>query len=51
MVQLQPADFNGKEMTLKLHKDGKLGGFDTSSGKIRGYPWAIQVSVVVSIVQ
>ncbi|KAG6471885.1 hypothetical protein ZIOFF_069332 [Zingiber officinale] len=30
---LQPADFNGKEMTLKLHKDGKLGGFDTSTGK------------------
>ncbi|WOL12607.1 hypothetical protein Cni_G21374 [Canna indica] len=31
--QLQPADFSGKELTLKLHRDGKLGGFDSASGK------------------
>ncbi|KAJ8475984.1 hypothetical protein OPV22_019711 [Ensete ventricosum] len=31
--QLQPADFNGKELTLKLNRDGKLGGFESASGK------------------
>ncbi|RRT67497.1 hypothetical protein B296_00039237, partial [Ensete ventricosum] len=30
---LQPADFNGKELTLKLNRDGKLGGFESASGK------------------
>lgn len=31
--QLQPADFHGKELTLKLHRDGQLGSFESSSGK------------------
>ncbi|XP_072995946.1 uncharacterized protein [Typha latifolia] len=31
--QLQPADFHGKELSLKLHGDGQLGSFEFSSGK------------------
>ncbi|CAL9054477.1 unnamed protein product [Musa banksii] len=31
--QLQPADFDGKELTLKLNRDGKLGSFESASGK------------------
>ncbi|XP_020581686.1 mediator-associated protein 2 [Phalaenopsis equestris] len=31
--QLQPSDFHGKELSLKLHRDGKLASFDNSSGK------------------
>lgn len=31
--QLQPDDFEGKEISLKLHRDGKLGSFESSSGK------------------
>lgn len=31
-LQLQPVDFNGKELSLKLHPDGRLGGFESSSG-------------------
>lgn len=30
--QLKPQDFQGKELSLKLHRDGKLGSFE-SSGK------------------
>lgn len=28
-----PVDFDGQELTLKLHRDGKLGTFEGSSGK------------------
>lgn len=31
--QLLPADFHGKELSLKLHRDGKLASFQNSSGK------------------
>ncbi|KAM0936013.1 putative mediator-associated protein 2, plant [Dioscorea sansibarensis] len=31
--QLQPVDFDGKELSLKLRPDGRLGGFESSSGK------------------
>ncbi|KAJ0988728.1 hypothetical protein J5N97_007084 [Dioscorea zingiberensis] len=31
--QLQPADFDGKELSLKLNRDGQLGSFESSSGK------------------
>ncbi|XP_073006909.1 uncharacterized protein [Typha latifolia] len=31
--QLQAADFHGKELSLKLHGDGQLGSFDSSTGK------------------
>lgn len=31
--QLQPADFHGKELKLKLHHDGELGSLESSSGK------------------
>ncbi|ONK58635.1 uncharacterized protein A4U43_C09F15080 [Asparagus officinalis] len=30
---LKPTDFHGKEVKLKLHRDGKLGSLETSSGK------------------
>lgn len=42
-MQLQPADFNGKELTLKLNRDGKLGGFDTASGKMYSFVMAIEI--------
>ncbi|XP_059656522.1 mediator-associated protein 2 [Cornus florida] len=29
----QPPDFDGQELTLKLHRDGQLGSFEGSSGK------------------
>eukprot|EP00268_Persea_americana_P024842 TRINITY_DN2422_c0_g1_i1.p1 TRINITY_DN2422_c0_g1~~TRINITY_DN2422_c0_g1_i1.p1 ORF type:complete len:240 (-),score=41.95 TRINITY_DN2422_c0_g1_i1:369-1088(-) len=31
--QLQPDEFEGKELSLKLHHDGTLGTFESSSGK------------------
>ena len=31
-LQLQPGDFDGKELSLKLRPDGRLGGFESSSG-------------------
>ncbi|XP_068661320.1 mediator-associated protein 2 isoform X2 [Aristolochia californica] len=31
--QLQPDDFQGKELKLKLHHNGKLGTFESASGK------------------
>ncbi|XP_077210050.1 uncharacterized protein LOC143845555 [Tasmannia lanceolata] len=30
---LEPKDFEGKEVSLKLHHDGQLGSFESSSGK------------------
>ncbi|XP_077229155.1 uncharacterized protein LOC143862046 [Tasmannia lanceolata] len=30
---LEPKDFEGKELSLKLHHDGRLGSFESSSGK------------------
>lgn len=42
-MQLQPADFNGKELTLKLNRDGKLGGFDSASGKMSSFVMAIEI--------
>lgn len=33
MKQLDPADFHGKKVKLKLHHDGQLGGIESSSGK------------------
>ena len=34
IVQLKPSDFHGKELKLKLHRDGKLGSLETSSGEM-----------------
>lgn len=31
--QLKAADFHGKELKLKLHRDGQLGSLESSSGK------------------
>ncbi|CAA7401673.1 unnamed protein product [Spirodela intermedia] len=31
--QLQPDDFDGKEISLNLHQDGELASVETSSGK------------------
>lgn len=36
-MQLHPDDFEGKELSLKLHRDGTLGSFESSSGKIVAY--------------
>lgn len=36
-VQLQPDEFEGKELSLKLHHDGTLGTFESSSGKMMAY--------------
>ncbi|CAA6665030.1 unnamed protein product [Spirodela intermedia] len=33
MMQLQPDDFDGKEISLNLHQDGELASVETSSGK------------------
>uniref|UniRef100_A0A0D9UZ92 Uncharacterized protein n=1 Tax=Leersia perrieri TaxID=77586 RepID=A0A0D9UZ92_9ORYZ len=33
MSHLDASDFHGKELTLKLHGDGKLGSLESSSGK------------------
>ncbi|RWW43455.1 hypothetical protein BHE74_00050878, partial [Ensete ventricosum] len=43
---LQPADFNGKELTLKLNRDGKLGGFESASGKM--YSFVMELSRLTS---
>jgi len=32
-MQLDVSDFHGKELSLKLHKDGNLGNLESSSGK------------------
>jgi len=32
-MQLDISDFHGKELSLKLHKDGNLGNLESSSGK------------------
>lgn len=31
--ELKPSDFHGKELKLRLHRDGKLGSLETSAGK------------------
>lgn len=33
-LQLQPRDINGKDITLRLNKDGDIGSFESASGKI-----------------
>lgn len=35
-MQLDVSDFHGKELSLKLHKDGNLGSLESSSGNITG---------------
>lgn len=33
-MQLKPNDFHGKELKVKLRRDGTLGSLETSSGEI-----------------
>ena len=33
IIQLQPDDFDGKEISLSLHEDGELTTVETSSGE------------------
>lgn len=42
-MQLQPADFDGKELTLKLNRDGKLGSFESASGKMYSFVMGIEI--------
>lgn len=42
---IQPPDFDGQEVTLKLHRDGHLGSFEGSSGKIQS--WDIVLILIV----
>jgi hypothetical protein len=34
ITQVDASDFHGKEVSLKLHHNGKLGNLECSSGKI-----------------